>query len=285
MQTLRPKQWVKNIVLFAGLVFDGQLLQLQPFMRVLAAAVIFSLVSGLTYTINDILDVRSDSLHPTKRERPIASGRLSVPQAVVLVVVLAVIAFPAAFLLSVNFGLITVGYTLLMLAYSKWLKQLMIIDVMVIAMGFMLRVLGGITVIQVNYISPWLFALTSLLALFIGFGKRLSEIHQLREDAPGVRKVLKGYTEPLLNQYLVVILSSILITYTLYTFSAHPDGNTYTMMLTVPFVFYGIFRYMYILQSKDTGAAPEEVLFSDKPLILTILLWGLSVMTVLYLIY
>ena len=285
IETLRPRQWIKNLVIFAGIIFDGQLTQTGPLLRVSAAVFIFCLVSGMTYTINDLMDREHDRLHPVKQNRPIASGRLSVPQAIFLIVLLALISLPAAFYLSPWFGLVCIGYTILMLLYSKWLKQIKIVDVMVLALGFVLRVLAGTLVIKVNYLSPWLFVLTTLLALFLGFGKRYSELKLLDSQAGSFRKVLKGYSLPLLTQYLQVILAAILITYSLYTFSAHPDGTNYTMMLTIPFVYYGIFHYLDILQSGTMAASPEEVILSDRPLQVTVILWAASVMVILYLVY
>jgi len=170
-----------------------------------------------------------------------------------------------------------------MLAYSKWLKHIMLVDVMVIAIGFLLRVFAGISVIEVTFFSPWLFFLTALLALFLGFGKRFAELRLLEGSAGEFRKVLDGYSIPLLNQYLEVMLASILITYMLYSFSAHPQGPTYTMMLTTPFVFFGIFRYMYLIQNSDTTSTPEEVLLKDHPLQAAIFLWVVAVMLILYL--
>lgn len=285
LETLRPKQWIKNLVIFAGLVFDRQLLNLEPLLRVTAAIILFCLVSGLTYTVNDILDAEADQLHPQKKHRPIASGRLSLRRARILAASLALIIFPAAFALSINFGIICLVYTALMLSYSKWLKKIILIDVMVIALGFVLRVAAGVTVIKVNYFSPWLFVLTTLLALYLGFGKRLSEIKLLEDQAGEHREVLYGYTVPLLNNLLVVMLSSILITYCLYTFSSHPDGTNFMMMLTIPFVLYGIFRYMVILQNSSLASSPEEVLLNDIPLKITVALWALSVVIVLYLFF
>ncbi len=285
LETLRPKQWIKNLVIFAGLVFDRQLLQVEPLVRVLAAVLLFCLVSGLTYTVNDILDIEADRLHPQKKHRPIASGRLSLRNARIFAATLALLSFPAAFALSVNFGIICLVYTALMLSYSKWLKKIILIDVMVIALGFVLRVAAGVLVIKVNYFSPWLFVLTTLLALYLGFGKRLSEIKLLDDQAGEHREVLYGYTVPLLNNLLVVMLSGILITYCLYTFSSHPDGTNTTMMLTIPFVLYGIFRYMVILQNSSLASSPEEVLLNDLPLKITVALWALSVVIVLYLFF
>ncbi|HOE34635.1 MAG TPA: decaprenyl-phosphate phosphoribosyltransferase [Anaerolineaceae bacterium] len=285
LETLRPRQWIKNLVIFAGLVFDRQLLQPEPLLRVAAAVILFCLVSGLTYTINDILDVESDRMHPQKKNRPIASGKLSPRKAGIFAAALSLFTFPAAFALSIEFGIICLVYTALMLSYSKWLKKIILIDVMVIALGFVLRVAAGVMVIKVNYFSPWLFVLTTLLALYLGFGKRLSEIKLLENQAGEHREVLYGYTVPLLNNLLVVVLSGILITYCLYTFSSHPDGTNTMMMFTIPFVLYGIFRYMVILENSSLGSSPEEVLLNDLPLKVTVFLWALSVVVVLYLFF
>jgi 4-hydroxybenzoate polyprenyltransferase len=284
IETLRPRQWTKNLVIFAGLIFDGQMTQLTPFLRVLAAAFLFCLVSGITYTLNDLMDIQADRLHPQKRNRPLASGRLTKAQAITFSVFLSVLVLVAAYLLAPNLALIFIAYSLLMLIYSKWLKKVMILDVIVISMGFVLRVLAGLSVITVAYFSPWLFVLTTLLAMYLAFGKRLSELKLLDEDAVEHRKSLDGYTIPLLNQYILIILSGILITYTLYTFSAQPSEPSHIMMLTVPFVMYGIFRYLYLIQNDLMTASPEEVLLKDRPMQIAILLWGLSVVLILYLI-
>ena len=283
IETLRPRQWIKNIVIFAGLIFDGQLTRLTPLLTVLAAFFLFCLVSGITYTINDLLDLEADRNHPMKRNRPIASGRLPTRQAILFVAFLALVTFPLAFRLNLLFGAICIGYTLLMLAYSKWLKHVMLIDVMVIAIGFVIRVVAGVVVITVEFFSPWLLILTTLLALYLGFGKRASELKLLDKSAGEHRKVLDGYTLPLLNQFITIITSAILITYVLYTFNAHPDQNRYTMMITIPMVLYGIFRYMTILQTSTDAATPEEVILHDRPLQISIILWGLSIFLILYL--
>jgi len=285
IETLRPRQWTKNLVIFAGLIFDGQFLQLTPFLRVLLAALLFCLVSGVTYTINDLLDLDADKLHPQKRNRPLASGRLGKRTAIIFIIVLSAISLAGGYLLSSNLALIFVAYTLLILAYSLWLKKIMILDVLVIASGFVLRVLAGLSVITVAYFSPWLFVLTTLLAMYLAFGKRLAELKLLETDAINHRKTLDGYTVPLLNQYIMVILTAILITYTFYTFSAHPGQSNYVMMLTLPFVVYGIFRYLYLIQSDLTTSSPEEVLLKDRPLQIAIALWGLSVIAIIYFVF
>lgn len=285
IETLRPRQWTKNLVIFAGLIFDGQFFQPIPLLKALAAAFLFCLVSGVTYTINDLLDIEVDKLHPRKRNRPIASGRLSKRQAVISIISLLAFSLIGGYLLSPTLALIMIAYTLLILAYSLWLKKVMILDVFVIAIGFVLRLLAGLSVIQVSYFSPWLFVLTSLLSTYLGFGKRLSELKLLDAEAGNHRKTLEGYTIPLLNQYLTIILSAILITYTLYTFSAHPGQSNNALMLTIPFVFYGIFRYLYLIQNDLITSSPEEVLLRDRPLQIAILLWGLSVVAIIYFLF
>lgn len=282
-KSLRPRQWTKNAVVFAGLVFDRQFLYLQPLIKVFAAFALFCLFSSITYIINDLIDFKSDRAHPVKRYRPIASGKLSRKAAYLLVGLLTLIAFPAAYFLDPWLTVLGASYTVLMLLYSKWLKQILIIDVMTLAAGFVLRVLAGLVVITVNYFSPWLIILTVLLALFLGFGKRYSELKLLDQAAGSYRKVLNGYTIPLLDQYLTIVLSAILITYTLYTFSVHQTSGNYGMMLTIPFVLYGIFRYTYLMRLGTLTSAPEEVLLKDKPILFTVLLWGFTAMAVLYL--
>ncbi len=285
IETLRPRQWTKNAVIFAALIFDGQFLQPMPFLRVAAAALLFCLVSGVTYTINDLLDIEADNLHPTKRNRPIASGRLGKNQAIIWVVLLSTISLVGGYLLSPYLALIYLVYSILMLLYSKWLKKIIILDVMIIASGFLLRVMAGLTVINVAYFSPWLFVLTTLLAMYLAFGKRLAELKLLEEDAGTHRKSLEEYTIPLLNQYILIVLGAILITYTLYTFSARPEQPSYAMMLTIPFVVYGIFRYLYLIQSGLMTSSPEEVLIKDRPLQVAILLWGLAVGIIIYIMF
>jgi len=202
--------------------------------------------------------------------------------AIGVIIFLSVVSLVGGYLLSRNLALIFVAYTFLILAYSLWLKKVMILDVLVIASGFVLRVLAGLSIIQVAYFSPWLLILTTLLAVYLAFGKRLAELKLLETNAASHRKTLDGYTVPLLNQYITVVLTAILITYTLYTFSAHPGQSNYAMMLTIPFVVYGIFRYLYLIQSDLITSSPEEVLLKDRPLQIVIVLWGLSVLVILY---
>ncbi len=284
LEAMRPRQWTKNAVLFAGLVFDRQLHlgNLSAILRTFAGFVIFCLLSGVVYIINDVSDVEADRRHPEKKRRPIASGRLPVNVGLAFAGLVLAATLPAAYLLSPGFALVAAAYLLLNLAYSRWIKHIPLLDVLSIAMGFVLRVAGGVTVIHVARFSPWLYVVITLGALYIGFGKRRAELALLADDANAHRRVLDGYTLPLLDQFLNIVSSTTIIAYSLYTFSAPNLPDNHTMMLTIPFVLYGVFRYMYLIQVKHRGGAPEEVLLSDRPLQATILLWGLAVLIILY---
>jgi len=284
IRAMRPKQWAKNAVIFAALVFDRQLglNNLPAFYRTLAGFVIFCLVSAAVYLINDIVDVESDRLHPQKRKRSIASGELPVAIASVAAVLLLTLTLPAALLLSPGFAAITLGYLLLNLIYSRWLKHIVLLDVFAIALGFVLRVAAGTMLITVARFSPWLYVVTTLGSLFIGFGKRRAELTLLAEDANAHRKVLEGYSIGMLDTYISIVSGTTIIAYSLYTFSAPNLPDNHVMMLTIPLVIYGIFRYLYLIEMKQAGGAPEDVIFSDRPLQLTVLLWGLSVLLIFY---
>lgn len=284
LKTMRPRQWTKNAVLFAALVFDRQLgfENLVPLARTIAGFIIFCLLSGVVYIINDLADVEADRCHPEKCKRPIASGRLPVPVAISAAVVLIAFLFPLSYLLSPSFALIALAYLLLNLSYSKWIKHIPLLDVLSIAIGFVLRVAAGVSLIVVARFSPWLYVIITLGALYIGFGKRRAELALLTDGANSHRKVLDGYTIPLLDNYINIVSSTTVIAYSLYTFSAPNLPANHLMMLTIPFVLYGVFRYLYLLQNEQ-GGAPEEVLLADRPLQVTILLWGLAVIFILYL--
>ncbi len=285
IRTMRPRQWVKNAVIFAALVFDRQLRldNLPAVLRTFAGFVIFCVLSGVVYIINDIADVEADRQHPDKRNRPIASGVLPVRVALAFAIGLIVILFPLAYLLSPAFALVALAYFTLNLAYSKWIKHIPLLDVFAIALGFVLRVAAGITLIQVARFSPWLYIVITLGSLYIGFGKRRSELALLAEGANNHRRVLDGYTIPLLDQFITIVSGTTIIAYSLYTFSAPNLPDNHLMMLTIPFVLYGVFRYLYLIQVKHSGGAPEDVLLSDRPLQATIFLWGVSVLLIFYL--
>lgn len=280
--TLRPKQWTKNAFVFAALVFDRQLTQPVALLRTLAGFALFCALSGAVYLLNDLVDREADRNHPQKRHRPLASGTLSVGVARGALGVLLVGGLGLAWALSPAFGLVALSYLLLNLAYSFWLKHIPLVDVLTIAAGFVLRVQAGVALIQVERFSPWLYVVTTLLALFLGFGKRRAELNLLAEGAGSHRKVLDGYTLPFLDQLLTITSATTIMAYSLYTFSAPNLPRNHAMMLTIPFVTYGIFRYLYLIQVEQQGGAPEEALLNDRPLQVAILLWGLSVLLIFY---
>ena len=281
LKTMRPRQWTKNAFLFAALVFDGKLFHLHDFLRTLAGFGLFCLISSAVYIFNDLLDKESDRQHPVKKNRPIASGKLPAPVAVVAGIALVLFTLAAGYLLAWQFALTMLIYFVLMLAYSKWLKRVLILDVLVLAAGFVLRVHAGTTLIVVERFSPWLYVLMTLLALYLGFGKRRAELTLLSQSAASQRHVFDGYTIPLLDQFITIVSGTTIVAYALYTFfrPAAPES----LMLTIPFVVYAIFRYLYLVQVKQIGGEPEEILLSDHPLQISIMLWGLAVLTVFYL--
>ncbi len=282
IREMRPRQWAKNVFIFAALVFDEQLTQKEPLLRTIAGFILLCLISSAVYIMNDIADVESDRQHPTKRNRPIAAGQLSIPLALVLAIAMAAFALAAGFALEPGFGWIITLYFVLNLLYSLWLKHTPIIDVMIIAAGFVLRVAAGVVLIEVARFSPWLYVCTTLLALIIGFGKRRAEIILLADGANAHRKVLDGYTIGFLDQLIVVVSATTIMAYSLYTFSALNLPSNNLMMLTIPFVIYGIFRYLYLIHVEDAGGAPEELILSDRPLLATLILWGLLAVVILY---
>lgn len=283
LKTMRPRQWPKNLFIFAALVFDRQLLTLAPLLRTLAGFVLLCLASGLVYIINDLVDLPRDRQHPTKRLRPLASGRLTVRAARSASAILAALTLAASLALNLSFGLIVAVYVASNLLYSFWLKHVPIIDVFVVASGFLLRVAAGVALLTVERFSPWLYVCTTLLALYIGFGKRRAELVLLADGANAHRRVLDGYTIPLLDQLIVIVSATTIVAYSLYTFSAPNLPSNHLMMLTIPFVIYGIFRYLYLVQVENAGGAPEDLFTTDKPLMATFFLWGLAVVAALYL--
>jgi 4-hydroxybenzoate polyprenyltransferase len=284
IQTMRPKQWAKNLLIFIPLIFDQQLTNWPAFFRTLAGFILFSLLSSVVYIVNDLADLEADKQHPQKRLRPLPAGRLTVRVARAASVVLLLVVTVGTIWLSVEFALICLIYFLLNMAYSKWLKHLPILDVMVLASFYVLRIVAGIVLIEVTRFSPWLYVFTTFMALYLGIGKRRAELALLAEEANSHRKVLEGYTLPLLDQLTIIVSSSAIITYSLYTFSAPNLPANHLMMLTIPFVIYGVFRYLYLVQVEECGGAPEEVLFSDRPLQICIVLWGLMIFTIFYIL-
>ncbi len=281
-KTMRPRQWTKNVFIFAALVFDKQLFDVDSFLRTLAGFALFCLISSSVYIFNDLADVEADRQHPEKKNRPIASGKLSVSAAWAAGIVLVLVTFALAWLLSPGFELVIMAYFVINLAYSKWLKHIAILDVLIISLGFVLRVGAGVTLIDVERFSPWLYIVMFLLSLFLGFGKRRAELALLAHGAGSHRKVLDGYTLPLLDQYIMIVSGTTIVAYSLYTFSAPNVPENHSMMLTIPFMVYAIFRYLYLIEVKHAGGTPEEVLLSDRPFQASMLLWAVTVIVIFY---
>ena len=283
IKTMRPSQWTKNLVIFVPLVFDEKLFQIEPLTRTLIGFVMLCLISGAVYLINDLVDIEKDRQHPTKRNRPLASGQLSKSVATAAAILIPAVVLPLSFLLDPAFGLILTGYLVLQIAYSFWLKNMVIIDVLVIAAGFVLRVAAGVPLVHAERFSPWLYLFTTLLALFLALGKRRQEIALLKSQASNARAVLDHYSLPFVDEMMAVVTAGTLMTYALYTFSAPNLPENHTMMLTIPFVIYGIFRYLYVIHIQGNGGAPDEVLLTDHPLQVSVVVFGLAVVVILYL--
>jgi 4-hydroxybenzoate polyprenyltransferase len=282
IKSMRPRQWTKNGFVFIALIFDRQLFSLNAFLRTTAGFFLFCLISSAVYILNDIMDVESDRQHPQKRNRPIASGKLPLPVAWIAGVVLVIVSVSLGYLLAPAFAAVLVAYVIINLAYSVWLKHVPIIDVFIIAAGFVLRVASGVTLITVERFSPWLYVFTTLISLYLGFGKRRAELALLAQGAGAHRKVLDGYTIPLLDQFITIVSGTTIVIYALYTFTAPNLPPNHTMMLTIPFLVYGIFRYLYLIQVTHATGTPEEVVLSDRPLQITIGLFGIAILLVFY---
>ena len=283
LKAMRIRQWTKNSFVFFALIFDKQLFHIDAFLRTLEGFFLFCLISSAVYLFNDIADIEADRQHPEKKNRPLASGNLPVSVAVATGAILAIVSISLGYLLAPIFALLVAIYFTVNLLYSYWLKHVPVLDVLIISSGFVLRVGAGVALITVERFSPWLYMITVLFSLYIGFGKRRAEMNRLEEGAGAHRKVLDGYTIPLLDQYITIVSGMTIVAYSLYTFSAPnlPDNNS--MMLTIPFVVYGIFRYLQLIQTGHAAGAPDEVALKDRPLQITVLLWGLAVIAVFYL--
>lgn len=281
-KTLRPKQWTKNGFIFAALVFDVKLFQVDPLASTILGFALLCLISGTVYLINDLVDIEKDRAHPLKKNRPIPSGQVPVNAAIAAAIILPAVCLPLSFLLNPAFGVILTGYLLLQTAYSFVLKNIVIVDVLTIAAGFVLRVAGGVPLVEAERFSPWLYVFTVLLALFLGLGKRRQELTVLKGQAVKTRSILNEYNIPLLDSMMSIVTTGTIITYSFYTFSAPNLPDNHLMMLTIPFVIYGIFRYLYVIHVQGNGGAPDEVLLTDRPLQVAIALFGIAVVVILY---
>jgi 4-hydroxybenzoate polyprenyltransferase len=285
---LRPKQWLKNGLVFLALVFSieesWQPRDLSSWLPLLASTVLaflaFTAIASAEYLVNDLRDIDSDRLHPRKRRRPIAAGTLGVRTAWLAAVVLFVAGALLGAALGRNFFAVLLLYALQSLAYSYWLKHIVIMDVLVNAIGFVLRAIGGALAIDVP-ISPWLYSVTLLGALFVAIYKRRNELQLLDTGATDHRPILAEYTTGLLDQMASVVTAATVIAYSLYTFTAPNLPENHAMMATVPFVLYGIFRYMYLVHRREEGGSPEEVILRDRPLLVDLALWLVTSATIL----
>lgn len=283
LETMRPRQWTKNIFVFAALVFDGTLENLlERFVSTVIAFVLLCLMSSTVYIMNDLSDIEADREHPTKRNRPLPAGRLNTITATVAVFLFGVGSLAAGFFMSVPFGIVLLVYLIMQIAYTYRLKQVVILDVFIIAAGFVLRVAAGVAVITVQRFSPWLYICVGLLALFMALGKRRHELILMGENAAASRAILKEYNLDFIDRMITMVLSAVLVSYSMYTFLAEglPENNT--MMLTIPFVLFGLSRYLYLILVKEEGGAPEEILLRDRQFQVSLLLWGLTAVGVLY---
>src|SRR5437773_2632292 len=281
--SLRPGHWTKNLLVFAGLLFGQRLLEPRAVAAAAAAFVIFCALSGVVYLINDLADRDSDRQHPLKSRRPIASGAVPVPAVIMTAAVVGAGAIAASFALGFRFAAVAIGYVVLQTLYSGLLKHIVIIDVLTIAMGFVLRAVAGAVAVDVQ-ISHWLLVCTILLALFIALAKRRHELVLLADDATSHRRILSEYSPYLLDQMISVVTASTLIAYVVYTISPETQEKFGTpwLGLTIPFPLYGIFRYLYLVHQRDGGGSPADLLLTDRPLLACVALWALAVALIIY---
>jgi 4-hydroxybenzoate polyprenyltransferase len=271
---------------FPALIFDGQLFQIEPFLRVFATFWLLCLISGSVYIMNDLVDIESDRQHPRKKNRPLPAGKLPIRVAQIAAVAIPMVTFLLATLLTWRLTVILIIYLLIQLLYSFRLKHVVIIDVMTVASGFVLRVAAGVVVITVTAFSPWLYACTGLLALFLAVSKRRQELLLLGDRANNVRRIYQEYNLSLLDEMLRISVISTLITYILYTIETEAPllAGTNLALLTVPFVMYGLFRYLYLIHVMGETAPPDEVLLKDRALQLDLVAFGVTCIIILYLL-
>lgn len=274
IESLRPKQWLKNLFIFAPLIFSQNVLQWPLLQRTLLGFLAFCLLSGAVYIFNDLRDLEEDKHHPLKSRRPLASGRLKKSHAWIAYILTGAGSLALSYALSPRFFAAALAYFILQTAYSLGLKHIVILELFIIAAGFVLRVVAGGLIIDVS-LSPWLLICTFLLALFLAMSKRRHELVLLEDDAPTHRPILKEYSPLLLDQMISVVTASTVVAYCLYTISDETVAKfgTTNLIFTVPFVIYGIFRYLYLVHQKNLGGSPEALILKDRPLLMTLILW------------
>lgn len=282
LKTMRPKQWSKNAFVFVAIFFDGKITDGVSLIQTILAFLLLCLMSSSVYLMNDLADIESDKQHPTKRNRPLPSGQLAPNVARIAAFLFAGGSLLAGFALSVPFGFVLLGYLIIQIGYTFVLKHVVLLDVLVVATGFVLRIAAGVTVIDVQRFSPWLYVFGGFLALFMILGKRRHELVLLGEKASSSRAILQEYNINLIDRLLETVTTSAIVSYSLYTFLAEGMPENHIMMLTIPFVLYGIFRYMYLIHIRQEGGAPEEILLRDRPMQITLVLWAIVVFLALY---
>lgn len=284
LKTMRPRQWAKNAFVFVPILFDGKLTHIPSLTKTILAFVLLCFMSSAVYIMNDLIDIDTDREHPAKRNRPLPSGQLGITTARTAAVLLAVGSLVAGFLLSARFGVVLLAYLALQIAYTFWLKHVVLVDVSVVTVGFILRIAAGVTIINVQRFSPWLYVFGGFLALFMALGKRRHELVLLGQNAGNHRAILSEYNLDLIDRLLGIVTTSAIVAYSLYTFLAEGLPANHAMMLTIPFVLYGIFRYLYLIHVRGEGGAPEDILLRDRPLQITLALWGTVVFIAIYII-
>jgi len=281
--SMRPKQWVKNLIIFAGLIFSQNLGHPQMLTDSVLAFIVFCGISSAVYLFNDIMDRKADGIHPAKRHRPIASGALPWTTALLVAMVLGFTGCGVSFLISVPFGVVALIYFLLMLGYSLGIKRLVIIDVFVISAGFVLRAVAGAVAVSVP-ISDWLLICVILLSLFLALAKRRQELKDLGNDAENHRLNLLDYSDKLLDQMIAVVTAAVVVSYSLYTMwpETVEKFGTGNLKYTVPIVLYGIFRYLFLIYRKNKGGQPETALLTDRWLLSSLVVYVLAVWLIIY---
>lgn len=276
IRLLRPKQWTKNLLLFAALLFSFEEIRTETILATLLGFILFSLVAGCVYILNDFVDRDRDRQHPVKKYRPMASGQVNPSHALLFGIILLILSVGTAFMMNPLFGVLCIVYFLLNVSYSFVLKHLVILDMMTIAAGFVLRAIAGGVLIHVPF-TPWFLICTMLLSLFLAIGKRRNELTLLEGNTGSHRKVLDNYSITLLDQFNTIVTTATIISYSLFTFTS---DRTIHLMWTIPLVIYGMFRYLYLIHMKDQGGSPDRVLFEDKPILITVTLYVISVITI-----
>lgn len=282
LKTMRPRQWTKNGFVFVALFFDGKLLQLASLLPTIGAFVLLCLMSSAVYIMNDLADIENDRQHPVKKNRPLPAGELNLQVALAAAVFFAIGSLAAGFLLNWQFGLVLLAYLLSQIAYSFWLKHVVLLDISIVTAGFVLRIAAGVTVIDVQRFSPWLYLFGGFLALFMVLGKRRHELTLLGDNADSHRAILKEYNLDLIDRMLGMVTTSAVVSYSLYTFLAEGLPENHLMMLTIPFVLYGIFRYLYLIHVRAMGGAPEDILLRDRSFQLSLVGFAIVVFLTLY---